>query len=347
MHLLRPARPDRLRSTLLRRVAIVGLLASVAGGLGVAPVQAGGGGTASMLQVRARAGIAGLPSTWRLELSASKGGPSVTIGMSLQTRNPAGTATAEQDWAVQQGSVTCTATFTTCTIDDGGAFGTYGRTKLTFSPRRPVRGHDLTCAGSDVVYAKSVSRRGVLTGTLRLATGTKVSGVIRNGTRGHHVPAAIPATVSRTTYTGVSCPAGPSTCLETVGFSTTDLHASTFRPMPTGPMRFSIYREPVSAVPAVTRTEWVWIDDPKGAHLAMTTKATLAAGTVDLSAGAPFLSGDVSFLANGAKVAGTQLGCADEERPGTIGLVLTMRIPGRAKVTYDQIVPGTAFHVLP
>lgn len=340
-------RSVRFRSCLtgLVRAAATATVISLVGGLGAVPAQAGVG--EPMLEIRGQVPIHGLPATWRMELYASHSAAGVDIGLALRTRNKARTAVAEQDWSVDQGTVTCTASFSSCSIKDQGAFGSYGRVRLTFSPRKPVRTTQLHCTGSDIVYATRVSRRGVLKGTLRLSTGVALSGVIRNGSGAHRVPAAIPVVASRTAYTGSACPLLPENCVEEAGFWSVDYRLSTRRRLPTGPVSLSMYRTPASAVPTVSRTEWVWFDRPVGSALTVSTPTTLVGATVDLSSAAPFLSGELSFLASGGKVSSTHLGCADEERPGTVAEVLTMRMPGRPKVKIDQLVPGTIFHVLP
>lgn len=338
-----PSRPRpafALRPARSVPVLAAGLLAFATAALSAPPALAGIP-VGPRIAITGGARIQGLPAGWRLEVQGFASGGSGTILLETETRNAARTATAEQQWTVNTASVSCTASLGSCTLDDQGGFGMYGRVKLVFEPRHAKVTRTLRCATDDAVIGTEVRRVGVLVGILRLDTRSKVAGVIRNGKGAHRVPLKLPVTVWRTVYNGTPCPIDPSTCGGVAHLRTTDTtNLLISRRLPAGKGTFSYLRDVSSAVATVERDQWVSGTLPGATLLDLQTADTLEAASVQMNA-APFLTGTLTFTAGTPKIDDKWLGCPDVQRDGQIAIDLTLRMPGRKKALIADEQAGT------
>lgn len=322
------------------RTAALGMLvAGLLVGGGAVPAMAGIP-VAPQLEGNATQRVAGLARTRLLLYASDLGGPVAGITMVLRTGNTAKTASAEDSWQLEGGTVTCTPKLTSCTIDAKGGFGTYGTVDLAFAATKPIVKKDLVCFGSDVVYATQIRRAGVLTGTLRLATKSKKLGVIRNGTGTHRIKAEIPMTMRRTTYTGASC-ANTNLCAPSAWLNGQDYAVTGYRRLPTGKGTTGFVRTVTSAEPDVRRQWYVYARGAGGTTLSLSTSSSLAAASIGTQPSAPFVTGTATFAAMNPKAATTFLGCDAESRTGQLDLDLTWHLPGRAKVHQVGPMPAT------
>ena len=332
---------DRMRIAMGRRIVrsltAGALVGSVLTGAGALPAAAGVP-VGTYFEGAARQPVVGLPGMTLSMYASDLGGPTGNLGLVLRKANAAKSAWAEDQWAVA-GDVGCTIKLGSCTIDDTGNLGTYGRIDLTFSATKAATKHDLVCFGSDVVYAKQLRRTGVLTGTLRLSTKSTKLGTIRNGVGAHRVKATIPITMRRTTYTGAACPA-TTACEPAAWLNGQSYRATGFRRLPTGRGRTGYVRDVASAVPEVERTWYVYADGAGAAALSLSTATTLAAASLGTDLSAPFVTGTATFDATAAKTSTTHLGCDAESRTGELDVHLTWHMPGRAKVQQVGVLPA-------
>lgn len=314
--------------------------------LGSAAPASAGVLTGTVLGGTGEAKVSGLTRA-RLEVFATTSFGNTSIGVTLTFRNATGTATGYDEVNLTGGALVCSQQLDSCTIDDQGGLDPYGRVDLAFTATGPKVKRDLTCFGSSTVYATSVRRKGVLSGTLRVATKSKKLGTIRNSDTGHRVPATVPFTIDRTTYNGTGCPAIKATCAERVTLQTEDFRIQASRDY-TGAKRATTYyyRTLPSLVPDVDRFVAVSAHGTAGAALAVQTKASLMGATFGMAISSPYLSGDLEWTASSDLLSTVRFGCDATERTGGLSGTLTWRTPGRPKVVTAVSEIATATHLL-
>jgi hypothetical protein len=313
------------------------LLTLIAGG--AAPATAGVL-TGTYLQGSGGAKVSGLTRA-RLTIFTAEGLSTTSLSVALAFRNAAGTATAEDEVYVTGADLACGPKLATCTVDDNGRLGSYGRVDLMFTATRPLRTRTLFCEWSDTVIGSEVTRKGVVTGTLRLATKSQKLGTIRNNGPDRRVPVSIPFLVRRSTYNGAGCPATAEGCAQRVYLRQTDLAIQASRAY-TGAKRgtTSFARDLPSSVPGVERSITVTAAGAGNAALTVQTKATLATASLGMTISSPFVTGTVSLTGTSDLLSGALFGCDATERSAVLTGSLTWRTPGRTKVT--QAVSSSA-----
>lgn len=334
----------RLRAPVRSVLAIVSLTTVVLVGA-VAPASAGIV-TGTFLSGTGSTPVSGLTRT-RLEVFAASSPQGATIGLDLAFRNAGGTAVATDTLQLNAGKVSCTAQLTSCTIDDQGGLGTYGRIDLAFTATGPKVKRNVVCFGTDIVYATEVARKGVLSGTLRLDTKSKKLGTIRNRGTGTRVAASIPFRMKRTVYNGSGCPTSAVTCGERIMVGSEDFTVQASRTY-TGTKRGQTFlvRTLPSADPDIDRTVTVSAEGAGTAALTVQTKSTIETATFGLGISAPFLSGSVVATGTSDLFTVKRFGCDAHERSVTFAGTLTWRTPGRPKVTKPVAQSGSIIHLL-
>jgi hypothetical protein len=229
-------------------------------------------------------------------------------------------------------TMSCTSALGACTLSDAGTMGTFGHMNLAFSAAHPATVAPVTCNG--VVTGHTTSRKGVLTGTLRLITGTTYFGTIRNGGSGTHTSASIPATATKSASNGKACGTG-SSCVSSLDMFAlgTDTFAIAERSQSSSLALLELTDQETTTNPDLTLQHHVLAHVPKAAfHVTSNSPDVLQEARIDYRTLEPFATGTATFAAtNPPSTSGTS--CVDTSREGTLTGPLTMQIDGYGPFT--------------
>lgn len=198
-HLPRLAARWATRLALLATVSIAIPMASQ-------PVLAGSPRVTLTASVR----LIGTAKPYRLEMMVDPVGIPVNLELDLVRIAATGNKPKEQhSYQVSGPQMTCTPSLGHCTITDASTMGSFGQVTMAFRQSAAATHVDDLCPDSSV-QGHITYRKGTLTGTLRLRTGSAYFGTIRNGGGGVHTAAAIPARIESYSGDGHMCPFSPS-----------------------------------------------------------------------------------------------------------------------------------------
>jgi hypothetical protein len=262
--------------------------------------------------------VLGAAKPYKLHLFAQNLGASGTLELKLSRRATTGTHDLQtHDFYIQHVSLSCSANLASCYLDTGGHMGSFGRIHLHFSATYPAQTTALQCA-QDYFNGDRTTRRGTVSGTFRLVTGTAFFGTIRNGASGVHLPATFGAQAAKVHYSNTPCPPRNSCPPEIVLQGVTPDGTSVIgtRNMRSG--KGSIYyQHPDAAVmPDVSVRHSIEAGTAHGSFINLVSNAPkLQKLSMDLAGFGPWLSGKAVFTGGApATVSGTT--CLDTQRYG-------------------------------
>ena len=335
----------QFKSLRVRAVVSAVALASLSLSLAAAPVAAV---SAPSFSVHFNAKVSGAPNPYHLQVYASDHGIPANLQMWLRRFASTGNhAEQSHEYDVANTDTVCVNNLSNCHISDNASLGTLGRISLNFSPSAPAKSHqDLCYTDPTVSQGLITERKGVLTGTFRLNTGTGYFGSIKNGGHHVHIPAAIAATARKYVSSGNNCPPGPpSPCAAGVGLlaglspgSDTFALAAQRSAEPKGTMQFTWQPATGSANVTIQHTIFAAVPKP-AAKITSNNPSELEHLRANFNKLAPFVTnGDATF--NATEDPTYQDKCHEFQRKGMLKTAMTIHFDGFGTVHWSG---GEAF----
>jgi hypothetical protein len=250
------------------------------------------------------------------------------------------------EYDVNDTQTACTNSLGNCHVTDNSSLGTYGRISLNFSPTAPATNRNDVCfSDHSTVVGVFHERKGMLTGTFRLNTGTGYFGSITDGGHGVHIPAAIPATATRYQSNGMSCPPDPpSGCVAGLAIFPTpapsdDKFANAEKDSLSAQGNMQFTWQPATGNDKVELRHTIFGYVPKKSlKITSNTPAKLEHVRANFNQLGPFVSGVASFNASAPPQFGST--CHEVDRAGNLVGPLTVHFDGFGTVHYSS---GAAF----